>query len=63
MLVVRKERETNQQVVRRFNRIMQMMKSLQEVRDNQEFNKKPSRAIRKAGAVRREKMRSTRQWY
>jgi ribosomal protein S21 len=63
MLVVRKERETNQQVLRRFNRIIQMMNSLQEVRDNQRFVKKPSRFVIKKSAVRRDKLRSTRVWY
>lgn len=63
MIITRKEKETNQQVLRRFNRIMQMMKYLQDARDKKEFVKKPSRSIRKASAVRREKLRSTRQWY
>lgn len=63
MIVTRKEKETNQQVLRRFNRIMQMMKTLQEARDKREFSKEPSRYVRKQSAVRREKLRSTKQWY
>ncbi|MEI6477942.1 MAG: hypothetical protein WCO52_03060 [bacterium] len=63
MIVTRKEKETNQQVLRRFNRIMQMMNSLQEARDNKEFAKKPTRFVRKQSAVRREKLRAAKQWY
>lgn len=63
MIVTRKEKETNQQVLRRFNRILQMMNSLQDARDKKEFSKKPTRFIRKKGALRREKLRSTKQWY
>ena len=63
MLVTRKEKETNQQVLRRFNRIVQMMNFLQDAREKKEFAKKPTRFVRKRSAVRREKLRSTRQWY
>ncbi|MBU6388937.1 hypothetical protein KGQ71_00275 [Patescibacteria group bacterium] len=63
MIVIRKEKETNQQVLRRFNRVMQMMKWLQEARDKKEFKKHPSRFVRKQGALRREKLRSAKQWY
>ncbi|MCC2631539.1 MAG: hypothetical protein K0S20_238 [Patescibacteria group bacterium] len=63
MLVTRKEKETNQQVIRRFNRIMQMMKTLQDARDRREFAKEPTRFVRKQSAVRREKLRANKQWY
>lgn len=63
MIVTRKEKETNQQVLRRFNRVLQMMNSLQVARDNKNFVKKPSRFIRKQSAVRRDKLRATRSWY
>ena len=63
MIVTRKEKETNQQVLRRFNRIIQMMKWLQDARDKKEFSKKPTRFVRKQSAVRREKLRATKQWY
>jgi len=63
MLVVRKEKETNQQVLRRFNRIMQSMKVLQEARDKREFVKKPNRFAIRQSALRRENLRRTKQWY
>lgn len=63
MIVTRKEKETNQQVLRRFNRVLQMKNSLQIARDNKNFVKEPTRFIIKQSAVRREKLRSTREWY
>ena len=63
MIVIRKEKETNQQVLRRFNRIMQSIKHLLEVREKKEFNKDPNRFARRQSAVRKEKMRRARQWY
>lgn len=63
MIVTRKEKETNQQVLRRFNRIMQSIKHLLEVREKKEFNKDPNRFARRQSAVRKEKMRRARQWY
>lgn len=63
MLVTRKEKETNQQVLRRFHRIMQSLKHLQAVRENQEFNKDPNRFARRQSALRRDQNRRNRQWY
>ena len=63
MIVTRKEKETNQQVLRRFNRVMQMLNVLTKVRDKQEFAKEPNRAARKSSAVRRESLRKNKQWY
>ena len=63
MLVTRKEKETNQQVLRRFHRIMQGLKHLQEVRENQEFAKSPNRFARRQSALRREVNRKAKQWY
>ena len=63
MIVVRKEKETNQQVLRRFNRIMQNIKWLQEARDKKEFSKKPNRFAIKQSALRRENLRKNKQWY
>jgi ribosomal protein S21 len=63
MIVVRKEKETNQQVLRRFNRIMQTIKHLLEVREGREFVKDPNRFSRRASAVRKDKLRRSKQWY
>jgi hypothetical protein len=63
MLVVRKEKETNQQVLRRFNRIMLSLDNLNKARENKEFVKEPNRATRKRSAVRRDSLRRTKQWY
>ena len=63
MLVVRKEKETNQQVLRRFNRIMLTLDTLNQARENKEFVKAPNRAEIKRGAQRRDLLRRTRQWY
>lgn len=63
MIVVRKEKETNQQVLRRFNRVMQSIKWLQEARDKREFVKKPNRFAVRQSALRRESLRKSRQWY
>lgn len=63
MIVVRKEKETNQQVLRRFNRLLQAHNLLRSVRDRQFFVKEPNRFARKTGAVRRSQLRDERQWY
>lgn len=63
MIVVRKEKETNQQVLRRFNRMLQLLDWLQDARDKKEFAKKPNRAAVKRSALRRENLRKTKQWY
>lgn len=63
MIVSRKEKETNQQVLRRFNRIMQASNILQKVRDSREFIKEPNRFAIRQSALRREALRKTKQWY
>lgn len=63
MIVTRKERETNQQVLRRFNRTILNLGILNIARDNKEFIKEPTRSTRKRAAVRRDGLRRTRQWY
>lgn len=63
MIISRKEKETNQQVLRRFNRLIQQDTKLQKVRDNQRLVKEPNRFERLQSAVRRDKMRKNKQWY
>ena len=63
MVVTRKEKETNQQVVRRFNRIMQYLTVLNKAREKKEFVKEETRATRKRSAVRRDSLRRAKQWY
>lgn len=63
MIVLRKEKETNQQVLRRFNRLLQSHNLLKKVRDKQYFMKEPNRFARKTAAVRRGQLRDERQWY
>lgn len=63
MLVTRKEKETNQQVLRRFNRLLQQDVKLQKVRDKRYFVKEPNRFTRLQSALRRELLRKNRQWY
>ena len=63
MIVLRKEKETNQQVLRRFNRIVQTSKWLQEARDKKEFAKEPNRFAIRQSALRRENLRKAKQWY
>jgi ribosomal protein S21 len=63
MIAVRKEKETNQQVLRRFNRVMQSITHLEEIRAHREFVKEPNRAARRQSAVRKEKIRRGRQYY
>ena len=63
MIILRKDKETNQQVLRRFNRIMQTSKWLQIARDKKEFIKQPNRYAIKQSALRRENLRKTKQWY
>jgi ribosomal protein S21 len=63
MVVLRKERETNQQVLRRFNRLLLMSNRLQDVRTKQTFAKDPNRFARKTAAVRKNQLRDERQWY
>lgn len=63
MIVTRKEKETNQQVLRRFNRAVLNTNFLQKARDLKEFMKSPNRHAIKRSAVRRESLRRTRQWY
>jgi ribosomal protein S21 len=63
MIVLRKERETNQQVLRRFNRLLQTHNLLKQVREKLYFVKEPNRFARKTAAVRRTQLRDERQWY
>lgn len=63
MIVSRKEKETNQQVLRRFNRLIQQDSKLKRVRDKKYFAKAANRFARKSAAVRKEALRRTRQWY
>jgi hypothetical protein len=67
MIVLRKEKETNQQVLRRFNRLLQSViqsvSLLKQVRDRQYFAKEPNRFARKTAAVRKTQLRDERQWY
>jgi ribosomal protein S21 len=63
MLVIRKERETNQQVLRRFNRQAQTNPKLQKVREKQFFVKEVNRFARLRSALRRDLLRRNRQWY
>ena len=63
MTVTRKEKETNQQVLRRFNRSIQQSERLNEARERRNFLKPLNRfAIRRA-AVRKTQLRDERQWY
>ena len=63
MIVTRKEKETNQQVLRRFNRLAQADPKLKKVRDNKHFLKEPNRAARQRSAARKEELRKLRVWY
>ena len=63
MIVTRKEKETNQQVLRRFNRIATQDAKLKIVRDRKYFVKEPNRFARLQGGIRREVLRKLRQWY
>lgn len=63
MIVNRKEKETNQQVLRRFNRLATQDPKLKLVRDKKYFAKEPNRFARLTGAVRREALRKLRLWY
>jgi ribosomal protein S21 len=63
MIVLRKDKETNQQVLRRFNRLLQAHSKLKQVRDKQYFAKEPNRFARKTAAVRKTQLRDERQWY
>lgn len=63
MIVSRKEKETNQQVLRRFNRLVQQDPKLKKVRDRKHFLKEPNRFARLRSAVRKEQLRKTRLWY
>ncbi|HSI20268.1 MAG TPA: 30S ribosomal protein S21 [Verrucomicrobiae bacterium] len=63
MIVLKKEKETNQQVLRRFNRLLQAHSILRSVRDRQHFLKEPNRFARKTAAVRRAQLRDEKQWY
>ncbi len=63
MVVTRKEKETNQQVLRRFNRIMQGLKVFQDVREKKEFKREPNRFAIRTSALRRDSLRKARQWY
>lgn len=63
MIVTRKEKETNQQVLRRFNRLTQQDPKLKIVRDGKHFLKKPNRFARLQNALRKDILRKTRQWY
>ena len=63
MLITRKEKETNQQVLRRFNRVMIALDVLTKAREKQEFVKDLNRATIKRSAQRRDMLRRTKQWY
>lgn len=63
MIVSRKEKETNQQVLRRFNRLIQQDSKLKKVRDKKYFAKEANRFARKTAAVRKEQLRKTRSYY
>lgn len=63
MIVTRKERETNQQVLRRFNRAAQADQLLKKARDSRHFVKEPNRFFRRMAALRKEMLRRTKQWY
>ena len=63
MIVTRKEKETNQQVLRRFNRLTQQDPKLKKVREIKHFVKKPNRFARLRSAVRKDQLRKLRQWY
>ena len=63
MIVTRKERETNQQVLRRFNRLAQASDLLRRARDEKHFVKEPNRFARRMSALRKEVLRRTKQWY
>lgn len=63
MIVVRKEKETNQQVLRRFNRLTQQDQKLKKVRDRRNFLKEPNRFARLQSALRKEGLRKNKQWY
>jgi ribosomal protein S21 len=59
IVVSRKEKETNHQVIRRFNRGTQQNKALKEVRDRQHFEKAMTRNARRRVAARRAALRAT----
>lgn len=63
MIIIRKEKETNQQVLRRFNRLAQQDSKLKKVRDRRTFLKAPNRFARLQSALRKEQLRKTKQWY
>ncbi len=63
MIVTRKEKETNQQVLRRFNRLMQQDVKLKKVRDKKNFAKEPNRFARLQSALRKAQLRDEKQWY
>jgi hypothetical protein len=63
MIVTRKEKETNQQVLRRFNRLIQQDTKLKKVRDRKNFIKEPNRFARLQSALRKIQLRDDKQWY
>ena len=63
IVVCKKEKETNQQVLRRFNRAILNSKILQEAREISEFAKAPNRSTIRRSALRREELRRKKQWY
>jgi ribosomal protein S21 len=63
MIVTRTERETNQQVLRRFNRLLQASDKLNQVRDRRHFAKKATRFSIKSNALRKAALRTAKQWY
>jgi ribosomal protein S21 len=63
MVISRKERETNQQVLRRFNRLTQQDEKLKKVRDKKYFVKEVSRSMRKQSSVRKEQLRRNKVLY
>jgi len=63
MQVYRKDKETNQQLLRRFNRFVQGLNFLQDVRERREFKKEPNRFAIRQAALRREALRRLKVWY
>jgi ribosomal protein S21 len=63
MTVTRKEKETNQQVLRRFNRSIQQSDLLTEARERKNFVKPLNRFALKRDAVRKTRIRDEKQWY
>lgn len=63
MHVERKEKEAAQQLVRRFNRLVQSADLIREVREGRYFARPVTRFMRKEAAKYREKVRRERSYY